>query len=367
MQRSVIGLDIGGANLKAAHSRGAARTEAFAVWKDPKGLTDALDHLLRKMPWADVLAVTMTAELCDCYATKREGVNAILDAVEALGRRDVIVWQNSAEFVTVADARRQPQRTAAANWLALATFASGYCPEVGPALVIDIGSTTTDVIPIVDGTPVPQGRTDLERLAARELLYMGVRRTPICALFGPDNGLAWKEGVVPPAAELFATTCDTYLVLGEFPEDRDCRDTADGRPATKRMAHARLARMICADTETFGWADATMLARQVYERQKALLWRAVATVSRPIAVHRGRRPKLEPATRGRPRKDAPPPRELQFVVIAGVGEFLARAALAHHGDWKPHFFSLAERLGPKISEAACAYALAVLAADALGG
>ena len=38
MQRSVLGLDIGGANLKAAHTNGAARSRPFALWKNPGGL-----------------------------------------------------------------------------------------------------------------------------------------------------------------------------------------------------------------------------------------------------------------------------------------------------------------------------------------
>jgi len=67
---------------------------------------------------------------------------------------------------------------AAANWLALATYAGRLAPR-GPAVLLDVGSTTTDVIPLQDGTPVPRGRTDPERLESKELVYTGVRRTPL--------------------------------------------------------------------------------------------------------------------------------------------------------------------------------------------
>ena len=79
----VLGLDIGGANLKAAHTHDVARLRPFALWKDPAGLADALRGLLRGWPPFDLLAVTMTGELCDCFESKRQGVAAILDAVEA--------------------------------------------------------------------------------------------------------------------------------------------------------------------------------------------------------------------------------------------------------------------------------------------
>src|SRR5262249_28582161 len=156
--------------------------------------SDALRELLRGLPNADLLAVTMTGELCDCFATKREGVHAILEAVEQVaGSRPVWVWLNDGRLVRPAVARAEPLRAAAANWLALATFAGRLAP-VGPALLIDVGSTTTDIVPLCDGRPVPRGRTDPERLGCGELLYTGVRRTPLCALLGATA-----------AAELFAT------------------------------------------------------------------------------------------------------------------------------------------------------------------
>src|SRR5258708_819144 len=138
----------------------------------------------------------------------------------------------------MAGARKSPLQVAAANWLALATYAGRFVPE-GPALLLDIGTTTTDIIPLFNGKPIPRGRTAPERLASCELVYTGVRRTPRCALMGSCG-----------AAEFFAPTLDVHLILDFIAEDpADC-NTADGRPATKTAAHARLARMMCADLET---------------------------------------------------------------------------------------------------------------------
>ena len=117
----VLGLDIGGANLKAAHSRGQALSVPFALWKTPDLLPDTVSRLLRDMPPYDALAVTMTGELCDCFESKRQGVLAILDAVTArAGQTPIHVWRNDGHFVDVTAARATPLQVASANWLALA-------------------------------------------------------------------------------------------------------------------------------------------------------------------------------------------------------------------------------------------------------
>ncbi|HYT89715.1 MAG TPA: hydantoinase/oxoprolinase family protein [Gemmataceae bacterium] len=325
---SYLGLDVGGANLKAAHTSGVASLLPFELWKKPDGLVEALRGLFAIMPPFDALAVTMTGELCDCFATKREGVQFILDAVaSAAANRPIHVWRTDGRFVSVAEARATPLQTAAANWLALATYAGRFAPQ-GPAVLIDIGSTTTDIVPLVDGKPAPRGRPDPDRLRCGELVYTGVRRTPLCALLGGGA-----------AAELFATTLDVCLILEALPEDPSDRATADGRPATRAAAHARLARMLCADAETCTPAETRKLAERALLKQVHLLTSALRQVSERLPG-------------------------LQTVILAGSGEFLARTALAEQEHFPlSKIVSLTEQLGPEISQAACAYALAVLASE----
>lgn len=330
MATAALGLDIGGANLKAAHSSGAAALRPYALWKYPDRLPTELTHLLRELPPYDRVAVTMTAELCDCFESKRQGVEAILAAVETLANpHNIRIWRNDGWFVDLGEARAKPLSVAAANWLALATFAGRLAPA-GPALVIDIGSTTTDIIPLWDGKPIPRGRSDPERLRHRELVYTGVRRTPVCALLGACG-----------AAEFFATTLDVYLLLEDQPEDAADGDTADGRPATLAAAHARLARMVCADRESCPDIEIRRFARRIRNRQLGLLRRALNHVAAALS--------------------GPP----AVVVTAGSGEFLAEQLLAGWPDRQVRRLSLAETLGPIISQCACAYALAILAVEQL--
>jgi (4-(4-[2-(gamma-L-glutamylamino)ethyl]phenoxymethyl)furan-2-yl)methanamine synthase len=328
---SVVGLDIGGANLKAAHGAGITHTRPFPLWKQPLGLAGQLRDILAQMPSRDLLAMTMTGELCDCFASKREGVLAILGSVvDAADGTPVRVWTTRGKFVEPARVRDDPLPAAAANWLALAHLA-GRFTEGEPSLLIDAGSTTTDLVYLEQGKPRPRFLTDRERMACGELVYTGVRRTPVCAVLG--------MGV---AAEFFATMLDVYLVLGLLPEDAGDTDTADGRPATRPHARARLARMVCADAEDLAAGEIEALARRALDTQLGHVGCAIDRVLAGVLPGR--------------------------VILSGSGEALGRQVMAIHPTLAGlPVVSLAERLGPALSEAACAYAVAVLAAEALNG
>ncbi|MFQ5731933.1 MAG: hydantoinase/oxoprolinase family protein [Planctomycetaceae bacterium] len=333
----VIGLDIGGANIKAADNDGSTVSRAFALWREAERLTAELRETLSTFRTPDHIAVTMTGELCDCFATKADGVAFILNAVEdAANAAPVAVWQTGAEFVPLQVARDIPRLVAAANWHALATFCGRMTPT-GSALLIDVGSTTTDVIPLVDGFPVPSGMTDLERLQAGELVYTGVRRTPICAV---TREITFRESSCPLAAELFATTLDVNLLLGEIPADPSDCDTANGRPATIPHATNRLARMLCCDRSEISPAEAHSIAAQIAERQRKQIAAAITRVLQTL------------------------PTPCSQVILSGSGESLAREVVAFHARLSAaDIQSLPEILSPDVAGAACAFAVAKLAAE----
>jgi len=332
----VLGLDIGGANLKAATADKRAVSVPFPLWKQPDRLPTALAELVGQFPDAEEFAVTMTGELCDCYETKRQGVNAILTAVQNVSRSYPIrVWGTDGKFLNVEEARTAYLKVAAANWHSLATFAGRYVPR-GSGLLIDIGSTTTDLIPIRDGTPHPAGTTDPERLGQYQLVYTGVRRSPVCTLIGPRE----------VAAELFASTLDAYLLLGHIAEDPNDCETCDGRPATKPHAHARMSRMLCGDPEMVPQAETLSLAERVFDRQRDVIEHPLLCQLIQLSG-----PRLEAADR---RKVA---------ILSGSGEFLARRLLAECELSFDEIISLTDKLGPAVAACAPAYALAVLATE----
>jgi probable H4MPT-linked C1 transfer pathway protein len=335
----IIGLDIGGANLKAAHSDGPCRSRVFPIWRTPDRLADELTGLIGDWLPCRAVTLTMTAELADCFVTKAEGVSRILDAVERVAEdSQVAVWQTAGEFVSPQIAREFPLLTAAANWHALATFAGRLAPD-GRALLLDVGTTTTDIIPLQNGLPIPVGRTDAERLVSGELVYSGSRRTPLCAVaYSVPLGATYTQ----VAAELFATTLDVYLLLGDIAAEPDNCDTANGRPATVDAAHDRLARLLCRDRTELSLDQARGVAEFLADVQRQ---RIGGSIDRVLATN---------------------PRMPELVIVSGSGSFLANRVLDAHAKLssipRTH---LTHMFGPEASDAACAFALARLGMEAL--
>jgi probable H4MPT-linked C1 transfer pathway protein len=330
-----LALDIGGANIKVADGKEFAVSSVFPLWQRPQQLTEVLRRLIAGAPRADHLAATMSGELADCYVTKADGVAAIIQAfVTAADGRHSRIYLNNGLLVAPAVALRQPLLAAAANWHVLARFAGRFMPH-GCGLLVDIGSTTCDIIPMADGKPATTALTDPDRLAASELVYTGVERSPVCALV---NSLPWRKQQCPVAHELFATSWDAYLMLGDMPEEPNSTYTADGRPATKAAARDRLARSICADREMFDEQDAMAAAEAIARSQLAKIAVALGQVL-------GRLP-------------APP----ETIVISGRGEFLAHRALERM-KVATKIISLTGELGPALSRSATAHALAVIARE----
>jgi probable H4MPT-linked C1 transfer pathway protein len=327
----VIGLDIGGVNTKGVWRDGdALRTvlRPYDVVREPGALTavvrDVVAELAAEPP--ALAALTMTAELSDEFRTKREGVGFVLDAVEAAIPGRVLAFTTAGELVNLAEARARPLDVAAANWVASALAVGARHPD---ALLLDVGSTTADVIPIAAGRAAAEGRTDLDRLLAGELLYTGALRTNLAAI---APRVPVRGGWCPVASEWFAISADVHLILGHLaPEAYTC-PTPDGRPASVECARERVARLVCADTEQLEPAEIEAIAAYLHGEQV----RQIEAAARRGGTH------------------AP-------VVALGVGAFLARA--------------VAERLGRPVLElpwseaerdAAPAAALAELAAAHLG-
>ncbi|MEZ6136427.1 MAG: hydantoinase/oxoprolinase family protein [Pirellulaceae bacterium] len=271
----VLGVDIGGANLKFADSCGHSYSTAFPMWTEHEHLSQALAIGMRSLrdrynlPSFDLVAVTMTGELADCFATRRMGVTQILDQVELLGL-EIAVYSTDGNWLTPGQARQQAWDVAASNWHALACWLlSPALVSLSPAsssdfdLIVDVGSTTVDIVPVVDGRIATAAKTDRQRMQLGQLVYTGMQRTPVAAIC---QALDVDSERCPLMAERFATSDDAYLVL-ELVDESDCCDTADGQPRTRVCAASRLARMVGEDAETLCQSTIAALANQVIDAQ----------------------------------------------------------------------------------------------------
>ncbi len=337
----MIGLDVGGANTKAAvvHDDGLVQTvsEPFEVWRQPEALADAIASVVGRLGQGRVpVALTTTAELVDVFASKREGVLCVLDAAErALPGHRLRVMTARGELVDLAGARAAPLECAAANWVATALLIARAHPE---AILLDCGGTTTDLIPIVAGEVAARGRTDVERLLEGELVYTGALRTNIAAVVShvPIGGRA-----CPVSSELFAIAADAHLLRGNLTPEQCTCSFPDDRGTSPTDVRSRLARVVCADPEQLADGDLEAIAAAVEEAQVASIAAALDRVAARMPAGAA-------------------------AITVGIGAFLARAAAERCGVPIHHDGALsvpAAPLGGVGGEVAAAVALAVLGRD----
>jgi hypothetical protein len=266
------GWDVGGVQVKAVRveSRAGAQhvtrtaVRPFEVWRGRERLPGVLRDVARELEVdsAAPLALTMTAELSDAFRSKREGVLFVMDAVrEAFPQSPVFVLDCHGAFAVLREARARPLDFAATNWVASALFAAS---RVADCVLVDVGSTTTDIVPIRGGLLACEGRTDLARLTAGELVYTGVLRTNPNTLTAtvPVRGRPCRV-----AAEHFAVMADAYVLLGRLSSADYTCSTPDGRDVSPAACAERLARLVCADLEMLGEAETVKVARYLVERQ----------------------------------------------------------------------------------------------------
>jgi probable H4MPT-linked C1 transfer pathway protein len=321
-ERSVIGWDIGGAHVKACLTQ---RGEVIDVAQWPCPLWQGLEHLLRVLQtasqrWPEMSAaqhaVTMTGEMVDLFANREIGVRRIAaELAQALQLHSTIDSAQRSESVHFycgdagwCDAAEVAERwsdIASANWLATAR----HCAlRFGEGLLVDIGSTTTDLIAFKDGRVLTRSRTDAQRLASSELVYHGVVRTPLCAV---ARRVEWRGEPHNVMNEFFATTADVYRTTGELDATHDQHPTADNTAKDLPSTMQRLARMIGLDARDGSAEDWLAFAQS---------WRAAQVQELGDELRRvSRANRLGPNA---------------IVVSAGCGDFLVRdvlSAAASHG------------------------------------
>ncbi|MEW6081514.1 MAG: hydantoinase/oxoprolinase family protein [Bacillota bacterium] len=263
--KRIAGLDVGGANVKGClievvgrrRIRARGNTISHEVWRHPGGIGEAVSRVLEGLVPAgqpDAVGLTMTAELADVFPSKAEGVSQTARAVASViapGR--LWLWTLPGGFSPAAKPV-PPQQVAAANWAASASWLARVLQD---GILVDIGSTTTDIIPVGGGRVEGVGLDDTTRLKRGELLYLGMLRTPAHAL----RGSVFLGGETCRVAhEYFAVMADAYRLLGLITEDEYSPSTPDGRGRSIEACTSRLARVVAADLESLPEGGAQHIA-----------------------------------------------------------------------------------------------------------
>jgi probable H4MPT-linked C1 transfer pathway protein len=263
----MIGIDVGGANLKVVDDNGP-HLHYCPLWEGAP-LTDLLNRYVKDPD--DPAAVVMSGELADCFESKMEGISFIVNAV-----RNVF---HSARFYGT-DGQfhdRDVPQLAAANWLASADYLRKEFPD---AVLLDMGSTTADIIPLMCFESM-KGLTDLMRMQKGYLIYTGMLRGNIATIL---QSVMLDGMVTPVSSEYFAISADVHLVLGHITPTQYTSDTPDKKEKTKQASLRRLARIVCADLEEIGNDRAYQIAGQFWEKQRDLICNQVQRVAAQFAA-----------------------------------------------------------------------------------
>lgn len=297
-----LGWDLGGAHLKAVLVSPDGRVERVLqlpcpLWQGLGHLIQGIQRVAETLPQGPLRhAVTMTGECVDLFDNRERGVRAMVEVIhDALRCAPLGIYAGKRGFLSPREALHSTASVASANWLASASWAARGLEQ---GLFVDVGSTTTDVVPLDQGRVLARGHSDCERLRHAELLYTGVVRTPVMALArrAPFAG-AW----VGLAAEHFATAADVYRLADHLPSHADLLPTPDQGGKSIYESARRLARMLGRDVESASMGQWRQVARYLAGRQLGQIEGACALqLSRTLLT-----------------EDAP-------LVGAGVGRFLVR-------------------------------------------
>jgi (4-(4-[2-(gamma-L-glutamylamino)ethyl]phenoxymethyl)furan-2-yl)methanamine synthase len=339
--QSIIGWDIGGAHLKAARLEGGRIVNvvqiASPLWLGLDELHRAFDEAKTALGPAAQNAATMTAELCDAFADRSEGVRSVaMIASRELAPSKLKFYSGASGFIEPEAVNAKTRAVASANWHASGALVARHFPE---ALFIDMGSTTTDIVPIKSGIVATHGYTDAERMAHGELVYAGVVRSH---LISGQRLVPFEGRWVPLMNEMFATTSDVYRLLDELPEGADVMPTADGRDKSVEASRTRLARQIGHDAVDASPRAFVHLARFFAETQLREITDGAHLVLSQMDLSR----------------EAP-------IIGAGVGRFVVKRLAQRLDRAYVDFGDLVEAFADvrsKVGDCAPASALALLAA-----
>ncbi|MFX0025396.1 MAG: hydantoinase/oxoprolinase family protein [Candidatus Hermodarchaeota archaeon] len=348
---NILGLDIGGANTKAALiqcnelkiQKSFSYIEYFPFWEQnlnqiPNLFKRIIEKLLYKnqikLKDLNYISITITAELSDAFQTKREGIDIILNSLDKVFNRDKMFFINTnCEFIKFEKVKNDYLSIAAANWVSTSLFLGKFIPK---CILIDAGSTTIDIIPILDSRPRTVGKTDIERLINHELIYTGALRATIPSI---THFVQYKGEKVRISFEKFALISDIHRILNNISEKEYINDTADNRGKSIDHCYARLARIICMDIETITKDDLDKIANNIYQKQLEII---ESEISQFLESLYSRLPEFH--------------NNLLFIITGLAADFLIQKALIRLGFNNIQYYETVTNITDNINSSALAVA-----------
>ncbi len=316
----ILGLDVGGVNIKAGLIEGEeiilCKSYYFPLWKFYGDFSKFFSSLKREFELEDVkidkTGVVMTGELADSFGTRREGVLFIAENLRSIF--DEVYFMNyDGELKDLKNLKENPLNFAGSNFPATVVLTSRIVNE---GILLDMGSTTTDIIPFKEGRHL-SGRNDLERLMNEELIYTGLLRTNLCFL---SSKVPIRGKMVRISPEYFAQTADIYRILDYINEGEYTVDTPDNKGRSKGDCLTRVARVLCSDREELNESEILSIAKFLKKKHVEIIRSSLLKVLERTNISRN-------------------------FVLAGIGSMLLEEVCKDIGE----IYSIEEEFGREVS------------------
>ncbi|MCC3144110.1 H4MPT-linked C1 transfer pathway protein [Halanaerobium sp. Z-7514] len=273
---TVTAWDIGGANIKASRieyekniSNIKSSSHFFPIWDQSKDPLLIIKDISEELGSSDYFAVTMTAELADRFNNKAEGVNYIIELFEKNFKEKNIFYCDYYGNLKQKFEIKAIKTLAAANWAVSAKFLAEFFADF---ILFDLGSTSTDLIPVKNSKLINRGKTDNERLFWGELIYLGYLRSNLSFLV---DQLPYQGKMITPINEYFASTADIHLLKGIIDQSEYNIPTADAKAKNRKAALSRVARLLSLDLNIASEAEIELIVNYIYQKEIDLLYEKI--------------------------------------------------------------------------------------------
>ena len=238
-----LGIDIGGAHFKIV-GLDEKKSVCFSAYRKCY-IWKGLDNLKKEIDYTNSLnlhenascGITMTAELCDNFKSKKNGVLEISQLCKMLKCNYSFYTKNKKSFSR--NIKKNYKNLISMNWHSIGKYFSSKFDNL---IIVDFGSTTTDFVCIKNTEIVNDGFDDFTRLSKKEMFYSGIIRTP---LFGLQHEISLRRKKYLIVPELFSNTSDIYRIHNFIEKDFDIDDEADNGEKNNFESLLRVSRSFC--------------------------------------------------------------------------------------------------------------------------
>ncbi len=269
----IFGVDIGGVNIKITQL--TTRDEHLGVKSISfpfAGKGSMIENLITTITSPDLVVITQT--LCanrSLFASAREGTHYIIDITERLFGEKARYPGLSYYLYNAQEAKKKYLDVAGRNWVATCYLASPYLKLFENGLVLDCGTNSTDIVPVINSKPVTLEDNDqgYTRLKTGELLWSGLYFTYMSSL-STSIILDGEEFQTKTSAR--ALSLHVYVVLGLVsPEDIAKKYgswRSDMKVVSVESSVKQMLNCISADNEVLSVTDAKKIAAFLAEKQR---------------------------------------------------------------------------------------------------